>query len=123
MNYLVTAQKMVLGFYTLPTLFSAYFYGRRHATLTAVASVFLVGLLAHYNPTLFAQTIGATFVDNKWFDLTAWAGILIVTAYAMGTLHEHHRARRPDPPGRLVALDDPAEDPACPGRPAGPGGG
>ena len=93
MNYLVTAQKMVLGFYTLPTLFSAYFYGRRHATLTAVASVFLVGLLAHYNPTLFSQTIGATFVDNKWFDLTAWAGILIVTAYAMGTLHEHHRAR------------------------------
>jgi hypothetical protein len=26
--------------YTLPTLFSAYFFGRRHATLTAFASDF-----------------------------------------------------------------------------------
>ncbi len=93
MNYLVTAQRMVLGFYTLPTLFSAYFYGRRHATLTAFASVFLVGLLAHYNPGLFEQTTGTTFVENGWYDLTAWGGILVVTAYAMGTLHEHHEAR------------------------------
>jgi len=93
MNYLVTAQRMVLGFYTLPTLFSAYFYGRRHATLTAFASVFLVGLLAHYNPDLFAETIGASFIEDRWYDLTAWAGILVVTAYAMGTLHEHHEAR------------------------------
>jgi hypothetical protein len=27
MNYLVTAHPMLLGFYTLPTLFSGYFYG------------------------------------------------------------------------------------------------
>jgi putative nucleotidyltransferase with HDIG domain len=93
MNYLVTANRMVLGFYTLPTLFSAYFYGRRHATLTAFASVFLVGLLAHYNQDLFAQMPEAQFVEGRWYDLTAWAGILVVTAYTMGTLHEHHEAR------------------------------
>ena len=93
MNYLVTANRMVLGFYTLPTLFSAYFYGRRHATLTAFASVFLVGLLAHYNQDLFAQIPEAQFVEGRWYDLTAWAGILVVTAYTMGTLHEHHEAR------------------------------
>ncbi len=93
MNYLVTAQRMVLGFYTMPTLFSAYFYGRRHATLTAIASVFLVGLLAHYNPNLMVETEATRFVENRWYDLTAWAGILVVTAYAMGTLHEHHEAR------------------------------
>jgi putative nucleotidyltransferase with HDIG domain len=92
MNYLVTAQRMVLGFYTLPTLFSAYFYGRRHATLTAFASVFLVGLLAHYNPHLLSESAPA-FIDGSWYDLTAWAGILVVTAYAMGTLHEHHESR------------------------------
>ncbi len=93
MNYLVTANRMVLGFYTLPTLFSAYFYGRRHATLTAFASVFLVGLLAHYNPSLFAEMPEAQLVGGRWYDLTAWAGILVVTAYTMGTLHEHHEAR------------------------------
>ena len=92
-NYLVVAQRMVLGFYTLPTLFSAYFYGRRHATLTALASVFMIGLLVHYNPDLLAETEATQFVDGPWYDLTAWAGILVVTAYAMGTLHEHHESR------------------------------
>lgn len=38
-NYLTASDQMVLGFYVLPTIFSAYFYGRRHATLTALASV------------------------------------------------------------------------------------
>jgi putative nucleotidyltransferase with HDIG domain len=93
MNYMLTAQRMVLGFYTLPTLFSAYFYGRRHATLTAFASVFLVGLLIHYNPHLLSQTTATEFIATRWFDLTAWASILVITAYAMGTLHEHHESR------------------------------
>ncbi len=94
MNYMVTAQRMLLGFYTLPTVFSAYFYGRRHATLTAFASVFLVGLLAHYNTKLFTGTpAAAEFVEGRWYDITAWAGILVVTAYAMGTLYEHSQKR------------------------------
>jgi putative nucleotidyltransferase with HDIG domain len=93
MNYLITGHRMLLGLYTLPTLFSAYFYGRRHATLTAFASVFLVGLLAHFNTKLFSNTVDLQFVQGRWYDITAWAGILIVTAYAMGTLHENSRAR------------------------------
>jgi putative nucleotidyltransferase with HDIG domain len=94
MNYLVTAQRMVLGFYTLPTLFSAYFYGRRHATLTAFASVFLVGLMTHYNSSLFTQDTPATsFIEGRWYDIMSWAGILVVTAYAMGTLYERSEAR------------------------------
>jgi putative nucleotidyltransferase with HDIG domain len=93
MNYLITGHRMVLGLYTLPTLFSAYFYGRRHATLTAFASVFLVGLLAHFNTKLFSNTADLQFVQGRWYDITAWAGILVVTAYAMGTLHENSRNR------------------------------
>jgi putative nucleotidyltransferase with HDIG domain len=93
MNYLITGHRMLLGLYTLPTLFSAYFYGRRHATLTAFASVFLVGLLAHFNTKIFSNTVDLQFVQGRWYDITAWAGILIVTAYAMGTLHENSRAR------------------------------
>gem|GEM_PF-5006082 len=38
MNHFVTAERTTLGFYSLPTLFSAYFYGRRHAVLTAFTS-------------------------------------------------------------------------------------
>ena len=93
MNYLITGHRMLLGLYTLPTLFSAYFYGRRHATLTAFASVLLVGLLAHFNTTLFNNASHAQFAQGRWYEITAWAGILVVTAYAMGTLHENSRAR------------------------------
>ena len=92
MNYLLTSQRMLLGFYTLPTLFSAYFYGRRHATLTAFASVFLVGLLARYNPGFFTITERFEFVEAQWYDITAWGSILVITAYAMGTLYEHKAA-------------------------------
>jgi putative nucleotidyltransferase with HDIG domain len=85
---------MLLGLYTLPTLFSAYFYGRRHATMTAFASVFLVGLLAHFNTKLFNGSFEIQFVQQgRWYDITAWGGILVVTAYAMGTLHENSRNR------------------------------
>ncbi len=45
LNYMVSMHRVVLGFYVLPTIFSAYFYGRRHATLTAVASLCLVVLV------------------------------------------------------------------------------
>jgi len=93
MNYLITGHRMLLGLYTLPTLFSAYFYGRRHATLTAFASVFLVGLLAHFNTRIFSNAVDLQFVQGRWYDITAWAGILVVTAYAMGTLHENSRKR------------------------------
>jgi len=55
-NLLLDGHHMVLGLYSLPTLFSAYIYGRRHATLTALASVFLVVLVTYFNPALFRRT-------------------------------------------------------------------
>ena len=94
-NYLIVAQRLIMGFYTLPTLFSAYFYGRRHSVLTAFTSVFLIGLLAHYKPGLFAEStsIGFFNISVMWYDIIAWGGILIITAFTMGTLHENHEAR------------------------------
>lgn len=89
LNFLVASQRVVLCFFFLPTLYSAYHFGRRHAALTAVASVFTVVLLSYMNPTLFNRRI-ATPGDNPWFDLSVWGGILVVTAYAMGTLYEHN---------------------------------
>ena len=54
---------------------------------------FLVGLLAYSNPGLFAETLSPPLPGGHWYDLTLWAGLLVVTAYAMGTLHEYHEAR------------------------------
>lgn len=87
-NFIVSQNEMVLAFYTLPTLFSAYFYGRRHATLTALASVLLVILMGQATG-IFGNGPQRGFTSEQWLQLTVWGGILIVTGYAMGTLYEH----------------------------------
>jgi len=93
MNYLVAGQRMLLGLYTLPTVFSAYFFGRRHATLTAFASIILVGILAQVHEGLFVGMQGSALLSSHWYEITAWGGILMITAYAMGTLYERSEAR------------------------------
>ncbi|MFB3815153.1 MAG: HD-GYP domain-containing protein [Terriglobales bacterium] len=85
LNLVIASHQVVLGFYGLPTLFSAYYYGRRHATLTAVGSTLMVLLLTWLNPRMFA---GPIFGWQKWADIAIWASILIITGYAMGSLYE-----------------------------------
>jgi putative nucleotidyltransferase with HDIG domain len=84
-NFVLASHRVLLGFYGLPTLFSAYFYGRRHAVLTAVASILLVLLVLYCNPAILQENVSPL---QKWLDLAVWAGILILTAYGMGTLYE-----------------------------------
>lgn len=94
-NYVLSQHRVMLGFYALPTIYSAYFYGRRHATLTALASVLVVILVVYFNPSLMndQQTDVMRLSGDKWFDLTVWGGLLLVTAYSMGTLYERNAAR------------------------------
>jgi putative nucleotidyltransferase with HDIG domain len=93
LNYVVASQRMLLSFYSLPTLGSAYLYGRRHATLTALASVLLVVLLMmNAEPGLLKQTESG-IAGGQWIDLTVWGGILIITGYLMGSLYEHKNAQ------------------------------
>ena len=90
LNFLVASQRMALVFYFLPTLFSAFYFGRRHATLTAVASIVLVGLLTYMNPTMFKGRVELPF-DARYFDLTIWGGVLMVAGYVTGTLYERNQ--------------------------------
>src|SRR5436309_13492624 len=78
LNFAVSSHRMVLGFYSLPTLFSAYAFGRRHAVLTAFASVFLVGIIVYQQPALLSASasVNVLHIEEKWFDLTIWGGIL-----------------------------------------------
>ena len=93
MNYLLASQRMLLGLYTLPTLFSAYCFGRRHATLTAFASVLAVSIAIYYHPSWLIETKNTAFMDSKWFEIMAWGGILMVTAYAMGSLYDRDKKK------------------------------
>jgi Tfp pilus assembly protein PilZ len=90
LNYFAALNQMLLGLYTVPTLFSAYLFGRRHAILTAFASVFtaIVVFLMHG----FLTTEGWRWVsENRWYEIAVWGGILVVTAYAMGTIFREVR--------------------------------
>jgi putative nucleotidyltransferase with HDIG domain len=93
MNYLLTSQHVLLGLYTLPTLFSAYHYGRRHAALTAFASILLVGIAMYYNPAMLLEEKTTLGGEAQWFEIAAWGSILVITAYAMGTLYERNTAQ------------------------------
>jgi len=89
LNFLVASQRIALVFYFLPTLFSAYHLGRRHATLTAFASVALVVAMASLNPAMFTRHLDYPFA--KWFDIAVWGGALMVAGYATGTLYERNQ--------------------------------
>ena len=90
LNLVVDGQRMVLSFYTLPTLGSAYLYGRRHATLTALGSVLLVVPDDVVQPGPARRRARRSRVAaERWLDITVWGGVLIVTGYSMGTLYEH----------------------------------
>ena len=92
-NYLVASERMVLSFYTFPTLLSAYTYGRRHATLTAFASVLIVVLMTMYRPVLVAPNQVAALWLDRWLDVTTWGSMLVLTGYLMGTLYDHRNAQ------------------------------
>jgi putative nucleotidyltransferase with HDIG domain len=82
---------MVIALYTLPTVFSAYVYGRRHATLTAVGSSLVVVLLLYTRPWMFRG--GGAAEPVPWLDVLMWACVLMITGYLMGTLYEHKNAQ------------------------------
>lgn len=86
---------MALCFYFLPTLYSAYHFGRRHATLTAFACVFVVFLLDFLNNLMPAHRV-LVLPDERLFNFFIWAGMLVVVGYAMGTLYERKQAMTTD---------------------------
>jgi hypothetical protein len=86
---------MALCFYFLPTLYSAYYFGRRHATLTAFACVFMVVLLDFLNNLIPTHRV-ISLPGERLFNFAIWAGVLAVAGYVMGTLYERKEAMTND---------------------------
>ncbi len=95
LQYFAESLPMVLCFYFVPTLYSAYHFGRRHATLTAFACVFVVMLLNFANNLRPAHATLA-LPGEQLFNFAIWAGMLAVTSYVMGTLYERKQAMTND---------------------------
>src|SRR6202167_5520266 len=95
-NFFVAGQRLVLSFYNLPTLFAAYYFGRRRAVEAALASILFVSWVDMMNPSI----LGRHSLDMNgwltWSDLAIWAGMLLIFAYAGGTLYENAERRLKD---------------------------
>jgi putative nucleotidyltransferase with HDIG domain len=90
LNQVIGSQRMVLSLYVLPTIASSYFYGRRHGTLTALASVLMVaGLLMFRSSVPGTEMFTSAMLWGQWLEVAVWGGTLIITGYLMGTLYEH----------------------------------
>ena len=81
---------MALTVYNLPTLFAAYYFGRRRAVEASAASILLIFWMHILHPTVLGKEIEAVL---SWSDLTIWAGFLLISAYATGTLYDHGQRR------------------------------
>ncbi|MBI3474168.1 MAG: hypothetical protein HY010_00410 [Acidobacteria bacterium] len=95
LQFFADSLPMVLCFYFLPAIYSAYFFGRRHATLTAFACVFVVVLLNFVNNMMPAHRT-LVLPGERLFNFAIWAGMLAVTSYVMGTLYERKQAMTND---------------------------
>jgi hypothetical protein len=95
LQFFAESLPMALCFYFLPTLYSAYYFGRRHATLTAFACVFVVVLLNFVNNIMPGHRV-LTLPYEQLCNFAVWAGVLVVIGYAMGTLYERKQAMTTD---------------------------
>ncbi len=93
LNSIVAQHGFILNLYALPTILSAYLYGRRHAVMTTIASICIVVLVTYLNPQVLVSRNMVLGDSDKWFDITIWGGILMITAYSMGTLYERNQQR------------------------------
>ena len=90
LNQVIASQLIVLSLCALPTIASSYFYGWRHGTLTAFASVLLVScLLFFHSATPGNELFSRDMLSSTWLEVACWGGSLVVTGYLMGTLYEH----------------------------------
>lgn len=94
-NTVLAEHRMVLYLYSIPTIYSAYAYGRRHAVLTAFASAFLILCISWVKPEILSVH-GVFLQIDAWSEFVIWAGVLVITAYLMGTLYERLQARMRD---------------------------
>jgi putative nucleotidyltransferase with HDIG domain len=89
-TYLIDEKAIVLNFYYLPVLFSAYFLGRRMGVLTSVFSILAVLISLFLFPQRFSD-MGGMVKGMTYF--SSWGGFLILAGVAVGTLYERNEQR------------------------------
>jgi putative nucleotidyltransferase with HDIG domain len=92
-NYFIGGQRLILTFYNIPTFFAAYYFGRQRAVEAALGSILFITWVDLMNPTILGRQSLDINGWLSWSDLTIWAALLLISAYAAGTLHETAQRR------------------------------
>ena len=92
-SYFIGGQRLILTYYNIPTFFAAYYFGRRRAVEAALGSILFVTWVDMMNPAILGRQSMEMNGLLSWSDLTILAGLLLVFAYAAGTLHEKAQRR------------------------------
>ena len=88
--FFVFNQRAFLNFFFLPVLLGAYFFGKRYAVLSAIATILLIFSVAYMNPETFRYSGDNEFY--RWLDLATWGGFIIIAGYCIGHLYEKKEA-------------------------------
>jgi len=91
LNFLVPDPRAFLNLYYLPVVLGAYLLGRRRGVLWALLACLIVIGLASADESRFIAAAGVTW--TRWLDLGTWGGILLLTAYMVGSLYESNEAQ------------------------------
>ena len=95
LNYAVSPHILLAGPYTLPTILSAFLFGRRQALYAAVLSILLVVFLnSPYHGLLGPMGQFEFDTPSTWAQIALWGVILLATAWLTGVLREHGKACR-----------------------------
>jgi len=92
-TYFVEEVSVILNFYYLPVLVASYFLGRRTGLLAAILSILLVLCCVFFFPERF---FGHRSLWNGIARLSSWAGFLILSSIAVGTLYELNERKMHD---------------------------
>jgi signal transduction histidine kinase len=87
-NFFIYSKVAFLNFYYLPVIIGGYYLGRRLAVLGAFFTILMVWVfvLANQETYLFHST-----KFDLYFNLTVWAGFLVITGWVIGYLAEKLR--------------------------------
>jgi putative nucleotidyltransferase with HDIG domain len=89
LNLVPLTGRVVLNLFMIPSVASAYLFGRRHATMTAFGSVLIVALMSLSNPAIMDSELPVAPELGRLIEMVCWGAPLIVAAWLMGSMYEH----------------------------------
>lgn len=92
LNYSLASQYLLLSLHTMPTILAGYFFGRKQAVLTAMASILLAGTASTLLSERFEPLNLAGPGGSLWYHIGSWSLLLMIIAWALGSLHDSEKS-------------------------------